>query len=302
MKFSTCLHLITAGLALLSVGCTTSKIPLAQPPQPQTVQPLPPPAMAGKAGPNHLALAKDLVDKEFYEVALVQLKSAMDKRKSSALVYDLAGVCARETGDLQAAEIYLRKARAMAPENASVHNNLGILYTAVDQLDQSEVCFRQAVLLDPGRADFQNNLGYHFMVTQDYGRAETQFKKALALEPSFEAARNNLILALGLQFKDHQTMALLMAAKDPQAAWHNMACIYTMRGEKAKADQLMEFVRFPKESGDTSVFDLQARQGRKPDTADPTLPGNIADIIYSNKYTNTMKSDSEGVGSGQGGD
>lgn len=251
--------------------------------------------------PNHLALAKNLVEKEFYDVALVQLQTAIKERGADAMVYDLAGVCARETGDHKTSEIYLKKARSLSPDNASVHNNLGILYSATNEPKKAGQSFRQAVILDPAMPDYMNNLGYFHLNQKQYTQAEEYFKKALDLDPDHGPALNNLIISLGLQYKDNQAMDLLLSRQDEDTAWHNMACIYTMRNQPEKAKKLLDFVRTNQRTEKGSAFDIQARKGQTPGAKDPGMSGDVADLIYTKKFKTSMKSDPKGISSSSGG-
>lgn len=241
--------------------------------------------------PDHLALARDLADKEFYDVALVQLKKAIEEKGGNALVYDLAGVCARETGDFKASESFLKKAAAIDPENASVRNNMGILYAALGENDRAEQAFQKAVSLDPGRADFLNNLGYLHLTQKKYPEAQSAFAKSLVLKPAYEPALNNLIVCLGMQRKDAEVMDLLMKHFDTETAWYNMACIYTLRKEHMKAQKLLRFVRTGNGTGEKTAFEIQALP---PDTrgmpsAPDGLPGDVASTIYTDGYMPAMK-------------
>jgi Tfp pilus assembly protein PilF len=239
--------------------------------------------------PNRLALAQNLVDEHFYEVALVQLQQAIKEKDGDARVYDLAGVCARELGDHKASETYLKKARSIAPDNASVHNNLGILYAVMNEKEKAMQNLRQAVILDPGRPDFMNNQGFFLMEQNQYSDAEKAFKRALGLDPNFTPAMNNLIICLGLQYKDNQAMDLLLSRQDEKTAWHNMASIYFMRNQPEKAKKLMEFVRTQQKETKESAFDIQAKNGEN--LSGKGISGDVADLIYSKKYQAAMESD-----------
>ena len=252
--------------------------------------------------PNRLALARQLVDKDFYDVALVQLKAAIKEKTSDAMAYDLAGVCARELGDYKASETYLKKAAKLAPENASVYNNLGILYSITGEPEKAGKNLRQAVILDPGRPDYINNLGYFYLDQKQFSWAEQAFAKALGLNPDFEAARNNLIICLGLQHKDNEAMELLLSRFDEQTAWHNMACIYTLRDEPEKAAKLRKLIHGELAHPPGSAFGIQEKNALDPQNQDPYLPGDVAHEIYTKKYMESMKSDQEmDAGSSPGG-
>ncbi|MCD4719825.1 MAG: tetratricopeptide repeat protein [Desulfobacula sp.] len=238
--------------------------------------------------PNHLALAESLIKEGFYDVALVQLKITMDSK--NARVYDLAGVCARETENFKESKNYFKKALTINGKNASVHNNLGMLHAMTKKNDEAQKAFEQAVKLDPGRADFLNNLGYLQLSEKLYTKAEKNFKKSLALNPSDKTAVNNLAICLGMQKKDDQTMKLLLEHHGISDAWHNMACIYAMRNEPKKAKKMMDLTGTRK-NDQTSAFDIQTIKPGDPENNNSAtgMPGDIADSIYTKKYYPVMK-------------
>ncbi|MCG8551253.1 MAG: tetratricopeptide repeat protein, partial [Desulfobacterales bacterium] len=131
--------------------------------------------------PNHLALAEQLVQDKFYDVARVQLAQARKSQKLKAQeqvrAYDLSGVCARETGDFKSAETWLQKGLSLDRHNASVYNNLGILYAMEKHFEKAAEALEKAVAYDPGRADFINNLGWVAMARKDYTGAQIYFEK-----------------------------------------------------------------------------------------------------------------------------
>jgi len=174
--------------------------------------------------PNHLALAKSLIKEGFYDIALIQLKLAMDDKDSR--IYDLAGVCTRETKNFRESNNYFKKALSIDDKDASVYNNLGMLHAMTKKNNEAQKAFEQAVKFDPGRADFFNNLGYLQLSEKSYAAAEKNFKKSLVLNPDDKTAVNNLAICLGMQKKDDQAMDLLLKHHDTSDAWHNMACIY----------------------------------------------------------------------------
>ncbi len=286
-------------ICILTAACSGKSPETVDAQRMQEIKTQTPALNTDELSPNRLALAKDLVDKAYYDVALVQLKSAMEAHSSDATVYNLAGVCARETNDFKAAETYLNKAKALSPDNASVHNNLGILYAMTGQTDKAETALNTAVLLDPGRADYMNNLGYFYLSRKNLVQAEATFKKALALNPEYEPALNNLVISLGLQHKDSQAMDLLLAHNDVDTAWHNMAYIYTMRNEPEKAEKLKEFIHTSPKEQTGSAFDIQEQNAKGPSSpgVDHGISGDVADLIYGKKYQNTMQSDPKGISS-----
>ncbi len=247
--------------------------------------------------PNHLALAGELMDKGFHDVALVQLNLAMEQSGKSAEIYNLRGVCHRENDNLTQAEADFKKAISLDRKNGSAFNNLGILFSMTQKNDPALDCFKHAVALDPARTEFFNNLGVQQMNMKQYSNAEKSFNKSLALEPGDENAVNNLAICLGLEKKDDRAMELLLRHHTPDLAFYNMGCIYEMRSEHGKAKKMFELARERKNIREKVVekpFAAQVLNPRAP--LDPTPPdgmtGELADAIYTKKYEKKMKTTS----------
>ncbi len=170
--------------------------------------------------PNHLALAEKLVKDGYYDVALVQLGLAT-RVPGNARVYDLSGVCARETGDFRAAKDWFEKALKVNDQDASVHGNMGILFGMTNDFKTALVHLEKAAALDPGRADFLNNLGWAAMVQGDHALA-----LALLLNHQSDIdARHNLdvIRAMALKRHDHFPAFDIQKKNNPQPIRENSA-------------------------------------------------------------------------------
>ncbi len=232
-----------------------------------------------KLKPNYLALARDLMAKGFYDVAKVQLDQALAQQKNNPEIYDLKGVCARETGDFGRALQYFKKALDIDSKNAAARNNLGILYTMQKKWKKAEKNFTLARNLDPARADFFNNAGVLFMKEKHFKKASQNFVKAIELQPGFETASNNLAITLGYMNEFDHAFEILKTVHPYRTACFNMGCIYEMCGKKIMADRMFTLAG---SDGSASPFETQIINRHSPvNTAPPTgMPGDIADGIY----------------------
>lgn len=280
-KLPACLICLAAGVCLLS-GCAlpgrSGGTPVADRTDPRVWK-------TEHLKPDHLALAENLVREGFYHVALVQLdppEKAQLPKAYRVRVYDLSGVCARETGDFKGAFTWLDKALALDSRNASVHNNGGILHAMAGDGENAVKFLERASALDPGRSDILNNLGWAYMEQKAYFQAESCFRKGLALNPDDPTIINNLSLCLGLQGRDAQAYDLLIRHHSPDQAGKNMEAIRAMRVESGsltgRAGQ---------------AFEIQTRNSRDPDRGNAVdgLSGDAAHSIYSDKYLPAMKKD-----------
>ncbi len=270
------LALLMIGFGAGMSGCTTLGITLktapADRPNPQVWQ-------TNDLRPNHLALAEKLVKDGYYDVALVQLEQAA-LEPGNARVYDLSGVCARETGDFRAAKAWFEKALTVNDQDASVHGNMGILFGMTNDFGTALVHLEKAAALDPGRADVLNNLGWAAMAQKKYAKAKAAFEKALTLDPGNTTAANNLAICLGMQGDHALALALLLNHQSDTDARHNLDVIRAMA-----LSHHMSQGHFP-------AFDIQKQNNATPVTGNsaPSLSGKAASNILK-KYENALKKD-----------
>jgi len=190
--------------------------------------------------PNHLALARQLMEKAFYQVALVQLEMARDKGPEQVETYHLMGLCHRGLNQPKQAVAYFFKALEMDDRYAPAYNGMGLTVQMMGDRTLAYRSFRKAIALDPAQADFHNNLGYLLLQDQRHAEAEAVLRDALAIDPKLVVARNNLAICLGLQGKDRQAMEILLATHPPATAFRNMSAIYHRRGDTVKASAMQQ--------------------------------------------------------------
>lgn len=235
------------------------------------------------AQPDYLALAESLVAKKLYDVALVQLKQV--KRKPGPRLFDLYGICYRETGAFKKAEANFQAALKIDPENASAYHNSGLLYAMNNLPEKALPAFEKAIALDPAKPDYFNNIGFFLMGQKSWHQAEIWLNKGLTLAPDHPAIANNLAICLGMQHKDEKALTLLAAHHSRADALHNMACIYHMRNQPDEAKRLM-----------MTLFEIQHQKAGLIREESQGLPGDVAHDIYNQKYRQAMKSDGSGLG------
>lgn len=236
--------------------------------------------------PNYLALAEDLMAKGFYGVALVQLDLAMEQDKNNSKIYNLMGVCARETEDLKRAAIFLKKAMDLDQKNASAFNNIAILYSMKKNFDLAEKNFTRALALDPGRAIFFNNAGTLYMKKKEYEKAKKNFNRAMALEPGHINAINNLAITLGYLKEYDRAMKLLLTHQTYKTACYNMGCIYEITGENKKANKMFALAKEDQTPFNTQVLNPEAPLDTSPPTGITGEAGNAVYRRYQDKLSN----------------
>lgn len=236
-----------------------------------------PPWNIGTLEPDHLALARDLVAKGHYDVALIQLEKADRNKGNDPEITYLTGICHREQGDLEKAVNAFNRALTLNPDYAPAHYGLGLSHIRQGDAEAAVVDFSRAVRLNPARPDFQNNLGYAYMEQDRLDLAEDHFRKSLALEPDYRLAQNNLAVCRFLKGEETEALALLMIHNPPDAVYGQLAAILRARGEYDRALELTGQARQSTETG-----------------SDPTGPARAASGGVANQTTGTAEAPDAG--------
>jgi len=82
-----------------------------------------------------------------------------------------------------------------------------------------------------------NNLGMCNMIQRDYQAAEGQFRSAAAIDPNNTRYRSNIALALGLQGRYEEALALYMQVTHEIEARFNLAVICDARNDALRAEE-----------------------------------------------------------------
>jgi Flp pilus assembly protein TadD len=188
---------------------------------------------------KHINLAKELMDKQQYEVALVQLNAAEKKEGRIPEIYHLMGVCYYAIQEYEKAIESFSRAIDINRDFSFAYNSLGMTYALMYQTEKAREFFLKAISLNPARADFYNNIGFLDMKSRRYENAEYYFRKSLSVNRDFRRARNNLAICLGLRGKDKEAMDILISNYPRPVALKNMGAIYQMKGENEKAEAII---------------------------------------------------------------
>ena len=192
-------------------------------------------SFADSAKPNHLALARDLIQGEFYDVALLRLKEAGKENSGNPEVFCLMGVCKRELGSCEDAVRHFKRALKLDGDYAPAYNGLGLTYAEIKEKVKARKNFEQALHLNPARSDFHNNLGYLQLLDGELAMAEDCFRKSLAISPDFMLAKNNLGICLGMMGKEDEALSIFRSIMSTAAALNNMGVIYEKLLQQEKA-------------------------------------------------------------------
>jgi Flp pilus assembly protein TadD len=217
--------------------------------------------------PDHLALARRLIDQGHYDVALVQLAQAAAKPSNQTEIAFLTGICHLETGVLPEAVRHFKQAIQRDARYAPAYNGMGMALARRGDHAKALPHFRRAMALDPAKTNACNNLGYTLMETGHTAEAEPVLRKCLAMDPGFTLAGNNLAVCLARLRKDDQALALLLQMHPPPVAYRNMQALLLSRGDTAKAEVMAARARQTESPRDSS-----ARKNRSTATPSASRP------------------------------
>ena len=226
-------------------GCITTGSQQAHPElksnilPPSQYQPSANPAIRSEVKPDFLQLARDLINKKFYDVALMQLKKAEKDDSNNAEIYFLMGKCNRETSEFKAAEKDFQKALKINPAFAPAYDGLGLLYDLTGKREAAQEQYRKAITLNPAGAGFYNNLGFSKLLSGKYIEAKSNLLKSMALQPGFRKAEANLALCCIMTNDDKKAFALLRKSHTYPEACRNMAAMYKIKGDTEKALEMI---------------------------------------------------------------
>ena len=122
-----------------------------------------------------------LEDKK-YDLALAEMRRAVDASPKDALAHSLLGVAQYWNGLVDESIASYRASLALEPDNAQTFLLLGISQAWKGDGDGASASFARAAALDPARADAQMNLGSIRETAGDYPAALELFRKAVELE------------------------------------------------------------------------------------------------------------------------
>lgn len=97
------------------------------------------------------------------------------------------------TGKINDAYLFCKKAAELAPYNLEFLNKLGANLMSLNKPNDSKKIFERIIHEDPKDASAYCNLGFIFFIQKDFSSAEINYDKSLALDPDFETALLNKI-------------------------------------------------------------------------------------------------------------
>ena len=198
------------------------------------------PALRHDLKPDSLKLAKELINKGFFDVALLQLNKAAENDSGNPEIYFLMGKCNFQRKRFEDAEKNFKQAIKTDSAFAPAHDGLGMVYVLTGNNEAARKEYKKAISLNPARADFYNNLGFLELLAGEYTEARSILLQSLALQPNFIKAETNLALYCIMTNDDEKAFTLLRKRHTYQDACRNMAAMYKFKGETQKAREMID--------------------------------------------------------------
>ncbi|HTS90539.1 MAG TPA: tetratricopeptide repeat protein [Stellaceae bacterium] len=213
--------------------------------------------------------------------AETEAKAALAAERHAHAGWHLLAVIAHRTGELEAAEMALRKALALAPESAVYHADLGAVLAARRQPEKAvrefkaaigadpgylpgyfrlaeleaerdrdwdaETALRQAVAARPDATDTHFRLGVYLQERVRPAQAARAFAQAFSLDPRNAEAANRLANSLDLLGRSGEAVpaleAVLRAHPEDQVSLVNLATVLIKAGRFDEAEPLVRHAR-----------------------------------------------------------
>ena len=140
--------------------------------------------------------AINLQNKGELKEAIKYYQFCINQGFNDPVVFSNYGLILINLGQLDKAEIFIRKAIQIKPDFANAYNNLALILKGLGKLDEAEINSRKAINLNPKNVESHLNLGVILQIRGQRDEAEKAFKKAIEIQPDFFQAYLNLGISL----------------------------------------------------------------------------------------------------------
>ncbi len=171
------------------------------------------------------------------------LRQALALREHPAYA-DKLGMLLQQTGRVEEAESWLRRALALAPDDVSMMCNLANLLKDTGRVTEAEALYRRIIELDPSGTPGLNNLGILLWKQGRLAEAADCLQRTLALDPALADAHSNLgIVQKELAQYDEAESSYRRALElKPQSAhtYNNLGLLYQEINRQQEAQRAFE--------------------------------------------------------------
>lgn len=178
-------------------------------------------------------------------------------KKPGPVVLNKIGIAYHQTGDLNTAERYYKKAIKAKPDYAEAINNLGTIQYAKRSYRRAVSTYKKALKYSPNSASIHSNLGTAWFARKKYQQAMECYERAMAIDPDVfehrsttgvllqersvaERAKFHYYLAKAYAKQGRQDLALLYIRKSLEEGFKDRAK-YMEESEFAQLRTLPEF-------------------------------------------------------------
>jgi tetratricopeptide (TPR) repeat protein len=177
--------------------------------------------------------------------ALPYLHELVRRGSDNARIPRLIGQIYLQSGKLDEAEQYIRKALDMNPAYADAWSELGSVFEARKDLAQALVCYEKALALQPGLTYAQVNAAHAAELTGESAKAERYYREALKSDPKNADAANGLGLMRAKQAHFDEAKQLFQQAIEDRpdfgSAINNLGVLYLNTGHVDDAVAAFEY-------------------------------------------------------------
>ena len=188
---------------------------------------------------DELQVLTELYNNKKMQQAFDQAMQLINVFPNSLKLYNIIGAINVGLGNLDDAEVALRKALILDPRNGETYNNIGIVLKDQGEPEEAIKAFNQALFIKPDYATAYLNMGNTYKDNSKLDDAIDNYKKALALEPEYFQALNNMANVFREQGKAEEAIdaynQILTISPDFAEAHFNMGVTLGEHGSLEKA-------------------------------------------------------------------
>ncbi|MDD2714654.1 MAG: tetratricopeptide repeat protein [Candidatus Wallbacteria bacterium] len=178
----------------------------------------------------HMARAKMLFEKQFYNDAVSELVVALSLSPDSVNAHLMMGKCFSALNNLTRAIAEFRQCVSLDSKNIEGHYLLGVEYQKVHQYEDAVDTLKTACQLDPKNTDALVRLGDAYLSLEDYVSSLDSFKKAVEINKELPYA----YLSMGTVFTEQSEFERAIESfetaigfkKDYVNAYVNLGIVY----------------------------------------------------------------------------
>lgn len=189
-------------------------------------------------------IAELMVAHHANEAAVPLVQRGLAEDPNNPRMHTLMGILLRDSGLFQEARRELDKAYRLEPRDLDTVVATAVLLDSMGLGDQAEVWHRRAIAMAPSRADLYNNLGFSHYLRKQYHEAVAVYRQALERDPGAHRVYNNLGFALARLQRYEDARAAFERGGGKAPALANLGVAYELVGDWDSArDMYVEALR-----------------------------------------------------------